>query len=44
MTTTIQFITKEIKNAVVVPVQAIKTLNKKPSIIKENGEAHSVIT
>jgi len=36
MTATIEFITKEVKNVLIIPVQAVKTVNKKPSVKMES--------
>jgi len=44
MSTTIEFITKEKKNVLVIPVQAVKTRNNKPSVMLENWEYKEVIT
>lgn len=44
MTATVEFITKEVKNVLTIPVQAVKTVNKKPSVKMENWEYRSVIT
>lgn len=44
MTATIQFITKEVKNVLIIPVQAVKNISWKPSVILENWEVRNVIT
>lgn len=44
MTATIEFITKEVKNVLIIPVWAVKTINKKPSVMLENGQYQAIIT
>ncbi|MBP9779495.1 efflux RND transporter periplasmic adaptor subunit [Candidatus Gracilibacteria bacterium] len=44
MSSTVEFVTKEAKNALVVPVQAVKTINKKPSVLTESGVYQNVVT
>lgn len=44
MTTTIQFITKQVKNILIIPVPWVKNINKKPSVMMENGTYKQIIT
>ncbi|MDD2487709.1 MAG: efflux RND transporter periplasmic adaptor subunit [Candidatus Gracilibacteria bacterium] len=44
MTATGEFITKEVKNVLVIPVQSVKTINGKPSVLLENGQYKTVMT
>ena len=44
MSATIQFITKEVSNVLTIPVQSVKTINKKPSVLLEDGTYQTVIT
>ena len=44
MTATSEFITKEIKSALLIPVQSVKTINKKPSVMLASWEYKQVIT
>jgi multidrug efflux pump subunit AcrA (membrane-fusion protein) len=44
MTTVVQFITKEVKNVLYIPVSAVKNISWKPSVIMENKEAKKIIT
>lgn len=44
MTANSEFVTKEVKNALLIPVQAVKTVNKKPSVMLENWEYKAVLT
>ncbi len=44
MTTLIQFITKEVKNVLYIPVSAVKNIAWKPSVIMENKEVKKVST
>ncbi|MFA6090937.1 MAG: efflux RND transporter periplasmic adaptor subunit [Candidatus Gracilibacteria bacterium] len=44
MTATSEFVTKEVKNVLIIPVPAVKTINKKPSVLLKNGEYKAVIT
>lgn len=44
MTTTMQFITKQVKNILIIPVPSVKTINKKPSVMMENGTYKQIIT
>lgn len=44
MTATSEFITKEVENVLIIPVQAVKTINKKPAVMLENWEYTNVIT
>ncbi len=44
MTTTAQFITKEINNALIIPVESVKTYNKKPSVKLETWKIVNITT
>ncbi len=44
MSTVIEFITKEIQNVLIIPVQSVKTVNKKPSVKLESSEFKNIIT
>lgn len=44
MTATVEFVTKEVKNVLIVPVSAVKNISGKPSVILENSEVKKVIT
>lgn len=44
MSSTVEFITKEVKNVLIIPVQSVKTIDKKPSVMLENGTYVPVIT
>nr|MDD3720522.1 efflux RND transporter periplasmic adaptor subunit [Candidatus Gracilibacteria bacterium] len=44
MTSTANFITKEIKDVLIIPVSAVKNINGKPSVILENKEIRKVTT
>ncbi len=44
MSTVIEFITKEIPNVLIIPVQSVKTANKKPSVKLESWEVKNIIT
>ena len=44
MSSTVEFVTKEVRNALVVPVQAVKIINKKPSVLTQSGVYQNVVT
>lgn len=44
MSATAEYVTKEAKNVLVVPVPSVKTVNKKPAVLLENGEYRTVVT
>ncbi len=44
MSSTVEFITKEVKNVLIIPVQSVKTIDKKPSVMLENWTYIPVIT
>jgi multidrug efflux pump subunit AcrA (membrane-fusion protein) len=44
MSTVIEFITKEIQNVLIIPVQSVKTVNKKPSVKLDSWEWKNIIT
>ncbi len=44
MTTYVEYITNEVKNAKIIPVEAVKSVKAKPSVMLENWEWINVIT
>jgi multidrug efflux pump subunit AcrA (membrane-fusion protein) len=44
MSSTVEFVTKEVKNALVIPVQAVKIIDKKPSVLTLSGTYQNVVT
>ncbi|MDD5769991.1 MAG: HlyD family efflux transporter periplasmic adaptor subunit [Candidatus Gracilibacteria bacterium] len=44
MTSTVEFVTKEMKDVLIIPVQAVKNISGKPSVILENKEIRKVTT
>lgn len=44
MTATVEFVTKEVKDVLIVPVSAVKNISGKPSVILENWEIKKIIT
>lgn len=44
MTSTVEFVTKEMKDVLIIPVQAVKNISWKPSVILENKEIRKVTT
>ncbi|MDD3303188.1 MAG: HlyD family efflux transporter periplasmic adaptor subunit [Candidatus Gracilibacteria bacterium] len=44
MSVTLQFVTKEMNNVIIIPVEAVRSINKKPNILLETKEYKQVTT